>query len=282
MILQASTNRPLQGPWPMGLVILLTLTLFGVQATIMAAEFSHEDFDTVLRTFVRDDGQVDYKGLKANRAQLDDYIRRMGGVKPDDLRDWPTTDQIAFYINAYNAITLKRIIDHYPPKGYGLIYPKISIRNISGVWDELTDKVAGRRITLEQIEHEILRKHYNEPRIHVAIVCASISCPPLRAEAFVGERLDDQLNDQARRFARDTSKNRIDSANGVIYLSPIFEWFEKDFEGFTEHIPKNISRLRGGVGFLALYMNDKDAQFLRTGNFRVKTADYDWALNDLP
>ncbi|MHC4154398.1 MAG: DUF547 domain-containing protein, partial [Planctomycetota bacterium] len=199
---------------------------------------------------------------------------------------WSEEGQIAFWLNAYNGLTLKIIIDNYPIKSSffrSRVYPKNSIRQIAGVWDKITFPVMGRDLTLGQIEHEILRKKYDEPRIHVAMVCAAMSCPPLRNEPYTGQKLDEQLADQSRRFFTNPASFRADREKKVLYLSPILKWFAEDF--INKHAPKkNIGRhnrkTSAVLNFIAAYLPKSEADFVLKGNYKVKYLKYDWSLNE--
>ena len=249
------------------------------------APLDHGDFNAILGKFVDGRGNVDYPSLMKERGGLDAYVVRLGSVRRTDVNKWPPRDQLAFYINAYNAVTLQRIIDHYPPKGLGLIHPKVSIRNIKGAFDKIKTRIGGRDLTLDDLEHTILRARYREPRVHAAIVCASISCPTLSNEAYVGERLEEQLDRAARAFARDATKNSIDTSGDRITISAIFDWFKEDFERYESEVPAlrgsrgKKKALAGGIGFLVRYGDPKLQSFLRSGDYKVKVADYDWGLN---
>lgn len=268
----------------------LCFVAMGLSAAIASdpsqGAFDHSDYDAILKRFVNERGLVDYRGLSSGRDKLDAYVNRLGETSLDELKRWPIDEQKAFFINAYNAITLVRILDHYPPKGLGIIHPKVSIRNIDGVWDKLTTKVAGQEITLDYIEHQILRPVYKDARIHVAIVCASIGCPNLAAEAYTGNRLEEQLEREARRFARDASKNKIDRESKRVAISSIFDWFKEDFEGYKSEVPAaaesggKARELAGGLGFLAKYAAEDDRAFLQSGDYKVSVGKYDWSLNE--
>jgi len=231
-------------------------------------------------------GLVHYAGLKADRADLDAYCRAIARTDPERLARRGRKQRIAFWINAYNALTLKAIIDHYPIRAgalRSLRFPADSIRQIPGVWDKLQFLVAGRKMTLNQIEHEVLRRKFREPRIHVALVCAARGCPPLRNEPYDGARLDAQLADQARRFFADPARFRIDRAAGRVYLSSIFKWYGEDFvaryapaEGFAGH----EQPLRASLNFAARHLPKADAEYLAGGKYRVSYLDYDWSLNE--
>ncbi|MHC4703653.1 MAG: DUF547 domain-containing protein, partial [Planctomycetota bacterium] len=151
--------------------------------------FDYSDYDSVLKAFVNDKAMVNYAGLKAKRRQLDEFAASMGKLTSEAYENWNDKDKVAFWLNAYNALTLKAIIDNYPIKSSffrSRVYPKNSIRQIPGVWKKMTFKVMGKDLTLNHIEHEILRKKFDEPRIHMAMVCAAMGCPPLRYEPYRG------------------------------------------------------------------------------------------------
>ncbi len=264
------------------------LFAFGAIGAIGQEQFTYDDYARVLAQHVDDRGMVDYQALKANREPLDRFGRSLAGLERHEFRNWEPEEQIAFWINAYNALTLQVIIDNYPIKAgfFGsLRFPKNSIRQISGVWDEITFPVMGRQMTLEDIEHGTLRKDYDEPRIHLALVCAAMGCPKLRNEPYVGERLEEQLNDQGRHFVRQPDKFRIDRRRGRVHISPIFKWFGEDFvsryapsAGFRGHDREE----RAVLSFLSRYLEDADRRYLRTEDYDLKWLDYDWSLNEQP
>jgi len=239
---------------------------FALLASASAADFdqSHRLFDKVLKAHVKN-GLVDYTALKAGRADLDTYLDQVAAVPESEFARWNQSQQIAFLINLYNAATLRLIIDHYPVK---------SIKDIGGVfsspWKQKVVRLWGATTTLDDLEHGILRKRYAEPRIHFALVCAALSCPPLREEAYTGAALDSQLDDQGRRFLGDPQKNRIDAPNHVAYLSSIFHWYGGDFEKKSGSV----------LAFIQIYF-PKDAQAeLARGDFKIQYLDYNWSLND--
>ncbi len=247
--------------------------------------FTHEAYNTVLSTYVDDAGMVDYKGLQENRIALDQYVAHMGVITQDMYSDWSEDEQLAFWINAYNAITLQAIINHYPIKPGNVLnrslYPENSIRQISGVWDKLETLVLGKPMTLNAIEHEVIRVEFNEPRIHVAIVCASIGCPPLRNEAFVAEKLEEQLADQSKDFVEHQQNFSIDSAKKTIYLSSILDWFGEDFEGVYSLDGRNGTE-SAILGFVHEYASDAQKTVLSDSTYSVDFQDYDWMLNEQP
>ncbi len=251
-------------------------------------EFSYEPYGTALIEDLDATGRVDYAALKANPGELERFLANLAALDPALYGSWDDDAKIALWINAYNALTLKAIIDHYPIKASllkSVLYPKNSIRQIPGVWTDLTFRVMGREVTLDRIEHEILRAEFDEPRIHMALVCAALSCPPLRWEPYTGERLDVQLEDQTVRFIGSPEKLRIDRDKGRVELSSIFKWFGDDFvsmygpdEGFEGRDPA----LRAVLNFVAIHLEGSDREFVEHADYRVKYVDYDWTLNETP
>lgn len=228
-------------------------------------DHDHSAWTALLQRYVRN-GFVDYAGLKKNgQADLDTYLRALESCRGQD-DSWTREQQLAYWINAYNAYTVQLILTHYPLKSIrsiGLL-PGAAFRDgfipLEGV--------QGKTLSLNDIEHEILRKRFQEPRIHFAIVCASKSCPALRSEANRAKDLRSQLDDAARTFIQDSSKNRFDPGSRTLYLSSIFQWFREDFERAVETLPE----------FVARYADESTARALR-GGVRVEFLDYDWSLN---
>ena len=252
-----------------------------------APVFSYDAYARALADYVDDRGMVDYGGLKVNRADLDHFVTSMGALKESVYNTWDDNTKVAFWCNAYNAITLKYILDRYPIKKGSWMssfrFPENSIRQISGVWDKITTPVMNQPMTLDAIEHNVLRKQFTEPRIHMAIVCASVGCPVLRNEPFTGAALDEQLADQSLRFLSDSTKFRIDRKKNTVYLSPIFDWFGKDFT--SVYMPESgFADLgatdRAVLNFVSKHVSDKDAAYLAAGGYYVRYLDYDWSLNE--
>ena len=276
------------------LAVLILFSALLSWAASANAEFENEAYDSILKNYVKD-GRVAYSRLKTARADLDRYVEFLGKIQESEYQSWDEPRKIAFWLDAYNAITLKVILDHYPIKRSGspaaLIFPASSIRQISGAWDKITHPVLGRPMKLNDIEHEILRKHFREPRIHMALVCAARGCPPLRSEAYDGKRLGEQLDDQARRFLSNPIKFRIDREKKEVWLSQIFQWFGEDFlkgygvppEGFLQG-----SRIeRACLAFVSRYLSSEESDFLKKGNpmfkennYRIRYLEYDWSLNE--
>lgn len=241
-----------------GAVFLLALAA----STGFAFDHTHAAFSAVLKQQVNG-GWVDYAGLKADANPLNDYLDQLAAVSEAEFNAWPEKERLAFLINLYNAATLKLIVDHYPVK---------SIKDIGGLlkgpWKQEVVRLFGKVTTLDELEHGVIRKKYDDPRAHFALVCAARGCPPLRPEAYVGARLDEQLDDQGRAFLAQSQKNRIEGGERTIYLSPIFKWFSGDFEKKSGSVLK----------FIEPYLSEKDRSVLSAA--KIRYTDYDWSLND--
>jgi hypothetical protein len=275
---------------PLTFAAILTMTVAfdspasGVDAN--SAGLSYDDYAAALKRHVDKTGMVNYKQLKAKPQQLQSFVAALAALDANTYEKWSEKDKIAFWLNAYNGLTLKVIIDNYPIKSSffrSRVYPKNSIRQIPGVWDKITFAVMGQDLTLGHIEHEILRKKFDEPRIHVAMVCAAMSCPPLRNEPYTGQKLDEQLADQSRKFLANRGSFRADREKTVLYLSPILKWFAEDF--VNKHAPeKNIGRherkTSAVLNFIAGHLPKSETDFVLKGNFKIKYLKYDWSLNE--
>ena len=264
--------------FPVACMLFVAMILAGNGAAI-AQDFDHThgQFDGVLKQFVQN-GLVDYAGLKANPGKLDRYLDSLAKVTESQFNSWNEIQRLACLINLYNAATLRLILNHYPLK---------SIKDIGslfkGPWDQPVVRFFGRTLTLNTLEHEILRKKYTEPGIHMALVCAAMGCPPLRGEAYVAEKLDAQLDDQAKQFLGNSIKFRIDRKKSVVFLSPIFKWYGEDFRG--KYSPRagfdglNETQ-RAVVNFCSRYLSPEDRSYLEAGGYSIDFLDYDWSLNE--
>jgi len=223
--------------------------------SVMAQEFdhTHASFDGILKVQVLD-GAVDYAALKAAPQALDQYLDMLAAVPEAQFKTWTEARQIAFLANLYNASTLRLILDHYPLK---------SIKKIGsifkGPWDQPAVRLFGKTITLNHLEHGILRKDYHEPRLHMALVCAAKGCPPLRREAYTGERLNEQLNDQSRTYLASPAGLVINRDKGVASISSIFKWYGDDFPSVPAFIEAQSGHSLDGL--------------------KTRYLKYDWSLN---
>ncbi len=235
--------------------------------------FNYDNYTAVLRTYVSDRGLVNYQQLQTNRQQLDAFNASVGAVTPQTYSSWTEKEKIAFLINAYNAFTLQSIIDQNPIKK--------SIRDIPGVWKGKKWLIAGERKTLDDIEHRTLRQDFNEPRIHVALVCAAMSCPILRNEPYTAAELDTQLEEQMRKFIRSSQGFRIEKGEGRVYLSAIFKWYGKDWQPsyIVEDKFTGTRSQRAVLHFLSKYLLPSSRQYLEQDGYKISYLNYDWSLN---
>ena len=221
--------------------------------------------------------KVRYAGFAADRAALTRYTTSLSAVSQAEFDAWSSAQRMAFLINAYNAFTVELILSKYPDLK--------SIRDLGSVftspWKQKFFKLLGRESFLDDIEHGMLRKRgvYDDPRVHFAVNCASVGCPMLREEAFVAERLEAQLAQQAERFMADRSRNRWNASAGKLELSRIFDWYGEDFrlghkgiKSLDDFIARHADRLADGAAERAR---------LRTPPVALSFLEYDWALNDV-
>lgn len=257
-----------RGPWP-GMLLAITVFLPSVSAAAPCPELDHQHaaWTRILERWV-DDGNVDYRGMADDGEEaLNAYLASLSAVCSEDYVRWSREQRLAFWVNAYNAYTVRLILDHYPIA---------SIRKIGWLPGAAFRKdfipmpgLKGGKISLNEIEHDTLRADFKEPRIHFALVCASRSCPVLRSEAYRPKDLDSQFDDQAKAFLRDPGKNRFDQAKRTAYLSAIFDWFAVDFEAASGSVP----------AFVAPYV---DQPWITAEDVKVEHLDYDWSLNERP
>ncbi|MEZ5498680.1 MAG: DUF547 domain-containing protein [Steroidobacteraceae bacterium] len=244
------------------------------------------ELDTALRLSVRG-GRVDYRRLRAEPHSLDDYLQAIADFPALSLSGCSHAAKVAFWINAYNAIVLRSVRDQYPIHGrtfVGLAFPRNSIWQISRVFTRRDWVVAGQTLSLDDIEHRILRRELADPRVHFALVCAARSCPPLRSTAYREMDLDTSLEAQTRRFLSDPERGmRVDEAGNAVWLSKIFKWFGEDFlrpdaasVGDLDARESSLLRMIDDLG-----ISPGLRRLLLAGEIRVRYLDYDWQLNDM-
>ena len=219
-------------------------------STTTVANMDHSKWNALLQKNVSQNGNVNYKAFQQDQKQLQVYLSELASNVPN--KSWSKNATLAYWINAYNAYTVQLILNNYPTK---------SIKDIKDPWGKKFFTLGTKKYSLEEIEHEILRK-MNEPRIHFAINCASFSCPNLLNEAYSEAKLEQQLTTVAKRFVNDASKNTI-TAN-KIEISKIFDWFEGDFET---------------KGSVIDYLNQYSTVKINS-KAKVSYKDYNWSLND--
>ena len=227
------------------------------QPSAQTKPVSHDIFDGLLKKYVDKNGNVNYIGLKKDQKILDSYLTLLSSNEPS--ASWSKDEQLAYWINAYNAFTISLVVKHYPVASIKEIRPGISF--INSVWDIKFIKIGKETYDLNNLEHGIIRKKFDEPRVHFAINCASYSCPALRNEAYTADKLDAQLTDAAKSFLADKNKNEFKADR--ITISKIFDWFTGDFK-------KN--------GSLIDFLN-KYAPVKINAKAKIDYKDYLWSLN---
>jgi Protein of unknown function, DUF547 len=262
----------------------LLLTLLFLLSPLLAAQdsrpaaaagfdHSHAELSALLARHVRG-SHVFYQGLRAEQADLDRYLAGLRSIRPEAFAEFTREQRFAFWINAYNASVLDLIARNLP---------LTSIEDLSTksekVWKRafvplgaLAPELRKERLSLDDIEHSILRKEFEDARVHVAVNCASESCPPLRAEAYVAARLTDQLDEQMRAFLADASRNRIDPRKRELELSALFDWFASDFVRDAGSVQAYVQKYAPGT--------ESDRAWIKSGKLRY--LPYSWKLNDAP
>lgn len=235
------------------------------------AVFDHQMWTAVLAEHVHGD-TFDYKALKKDTSKFDLYLKSLEAVKADEFASWPKNERYAFWINAYNAYTVKRVVDGYPVA---------SIKDLGdekvSVWDRefvplgaLAPDLKKTKLTLNDIENKILRPVFQDARVHAAINCASEGCPPIQAAAFVGETLDLQLDSAVKTWLADSKRNRFDAAKNRIEVSQVFEWFRDDFVRDAKSVQAWIANHAP-----ADQVWIRDAKMLQ-----IAYVEYSWKLNE--
>lgn len=246
-------------------LLLVLLLFFSCQSSTLgkdgSAPPSHQLWDQLVKAHVKSDGRVSYPGFIQDKAKLEQYLNLLSENAPD-RKSWSKNEQLAYWINAYNAFTVKLIVDNYPVKSIRDLGPILKIPLIKDVWHYRFFKIGGVETSLDEIEHSILRKEFSEPRIHFAINCASVSCPPLLNEAFLPEKLETQLNKVSTAFVNDPVRNKISAEQAQV--SSVFSWFKEDF-----------TQDETLVDFLNRYSKVK-----LKPNAKISYLDYNWNLNE--
>ena len=249
---------------------LIAFLLFFTCASAAAFDHSHGAWTGLLQKHVLllEDGKasrVNYSGMAQDRAALREYLATLSAVGERDFGAWSRPEQMAFLINAYNAYTVEKILARYP--------------KLNSIWDfgrffgnpfrDAFFTLLGARMSLDDIGHDLLRRRYGDARVHYAVNCASVSCPMLREEAYRAAQLESQLEDQARRFLSDRSRNRV--RGNRLEVSKIFEWFREDFEPLERYLARHAATLAD---------NAAEQEKLAARSLPITFLDYDWSLND--
>lgn len=243
-------------------IFILTLS-FLLTFKAWSFDHSHGLLTKVLSTHTKNQGSqvlFNYKKLKGESTDLEKYLKQLSAVKKSEYKGFSDKEKLAFLINAYNAFTIKLIVDNYPVK---------SIKDLgsffSSPWKKRFIPLLEEKWTLDQIEHDTIRKQFPEPRIHFAVNCASIGCPSLWKEAFRAKDLDQQLQKATLHFLKNSDKNKINPSLDTIFISKIFKWYDSDFEKSHGSVAK----------FVASMLNVKLSK-----DVDIEYTDYDWNLNE--
>jgi hypothetical protein len=251
-------------------LIVAAAAFFAAPVFSQSFDPAHQAWDGLLRkhVVVLDAGrasQLGYAGMARDRAALQSYLDGLSAVGEREFDGWTKPQQMAFLINAYNAFMVQKVLARYPDIGSIWDFGKV----FGNPFKERFFSLFGRPFSLDAIEHDMLRKSYAEPRVHYALNCASVGCPMLREEAYVAARLEGQLEEQARRFLADRSRNRF--RDGKLEVSRIFDWYKGDFE----------PRERYFARYAALFSDDPEARkIIADGKAALSFLEYDWSLND--
>lgn len=249
----------------------LSLAFFSVAALADAPkgfDHTHAAWNTFLKEHVTVKGPtstVNYLKAKTGFAPVKDYLTAVSGISEKEYQGWTEKQRLAFLINAYNAFTVRLIVDNYPVK---------SIKDMGSLfkspWKKEFFQMFGESQNLDGIEHGMIRKQFKEPRIHVAVVCASIGCPMLRNEAWAADKLEAQFDGSIRLFLSDPERNSYDAAKNTFTVSKIFDWYSKDFK-----------EAKGSVqAFLAQYLGKTPDDQKKMAEADIKYTDYNWNLNE--
>lgn len=269
----------------LALSVLCVLSLMPrLVAQAPAAPGMHAPFDQLLELYARD-GLVYYNAVKSDRRRLDTYVAALNGPQARAIDRAPNDEQIAFWLNAYNALVVQTVVDNYPIRGRASNYPSNSVRQIPGAFDKLPHAVAGRSLTLDQIETRVL-SGFRDPRLYLAIGRGTIGGGRLRSEAYNGATLGQQLASVATEFATGGQLLDIDEASGSVTVTPILSWRQADFiAAYASSAPPRFAERspleKALLAFIQPNMLPHEREFLERNQFRVQFAAFDWRLNDL-
>ncbi len=260
-------------------------SLLGAQSTTPAdVDALHRPFDEILDIYVRD-GLVYYYALRQERTKLDRYVQALGDTSADTVKGWPPDRQLAFWINAYNAFVLRSVIDSYPIRGKAADYPANSIRQIPGVFERRQFRAAGRTLTLDAIEKDVVGE-FNDARAILALARGAVGGPRLKSEAFTAPRLDAQLQTRAGELVARRELVHVDVPNERLSVNPLFSWREAIFTRSLANRAPAAYAGRSAIERSVLTLIDpllvpSESEFLRKNTFRMVFHDFDWKLNDL-
>jgi hypothetical protein len=272
-----------------GVSLILSLTFVVVarplvaQQTPSTAEPIHRPLDQILDLYVRD-GLVYYNAIKSDRGRLDRYVASLN-VPAATYEKWSDAQKGAFWLNAYNALVLQTVVNRYPIRGKAPEYPSNSIRQIPGAFDKIEHRVAGRSVTLDEIEKDVLPL-FKDPRMFLALGRGAIGSGRLRSEAFSADRLNEQLDAVAKDFLMHEQMIKIDRDNDVVAVTPILSWREAEFvaaydKGSDGPFAQRSPIERALIAFIQPRLLPLEKEFVQKNTFRVVFGTFDWRLNDL-
>lgn len=268
-------------------IALLVLLAFSLSAACAKSfDRSHKLFTADLKKYV-DGSLVHYKRWQKHQGNLDKYLKSVADLDPAVLEAFSPKEKKAFWLNVYNAATVKVVLDHYPIQDTTKFYPSHSLRQIPDVWEKSHFTVAGHDYTLDQIEHDILRKDFSDPRLHFAACCATRDCAPLLKRAYTGENIDRELHALTDRFMQDKDNIDFDFSKKTVQVSKIFNWFPLDFSkpaGFDKlkfPPPKDEDIILAYIyRHAAPDVKERLADPSVRAEYKVSYKEYDWTLND--
>jgi hypothetical protein len=263
------------------LIVLLCLLVLVCRPSAQVGDLRLRAFDEILDLYVRD-GEVYYRALKIERAKLDGFVNSLATVQADRLQ---REDRLAFWLNAYNALVLRTVIDHYPIPKRSSDYPAQSIRQIPGAFEHVQHRAGGRTVTLDQIEQSILSE-FHDPRVYLALGRGAHGSGRLRSEAFSAQRVETQLAEAAGECVNRATCLTIDREADTIAVSSIFSWREKDFAAaYAGQVPPEFASRtpieRAILGMLQGKLLTIEKEALAKNSFRLTYIPFDWTLNDL-
>jgi hypothetical protein len=243
----------------------------------------HRAFDQLLDINVRD-GLVYYRAVRSDRERLDRYVSSLN-VPKVTYDGWSRDEQIAFWLNAYNAIVLQTVINRYPIQGKSSMYPASSIRQIPGAFEQAKHRLAGRSLTLDEIEKTVLPE-FKDPRLYLALGRGAVGSGRLRSEAYVGDRLAAQLNAVQAEFVADQAMMKIDRLTGRLSVTPLISWHEAEFvaaydKGAEGRFAQRSPIERAILAFVTPHLLRLEKEFVEKNDFEIVFHQLDWRLNDL-
>ena len=257
-------------------VLCIITKLFSYIPSQAQIPFDHSPLDVVLSSFVNENGLVNYAGLQKDRTNLSFYMDSIANVSPEShpKRFSSPTEQLAYWINAYNASVLTGITDAYPVSSVK------DIRLFNGFFNRQKWTVGGQELTLNNIENDIIRTQFNDPRVHFVLNCGAMSCPPLENRAFTGRSLEKRLEKALKRFI--SNEHFFTLSGNQLYLSKIIDWYRNDFATKNRFTNPNNPDMDPLISYFIPYVSQPVEDRLRSPTLKVQFHEYDWSLNSQP